>query len=84
MSHPLSEIITQRLNGDDPHARTTITNAEAKAILDELNRHRGQIRVFYALSDRTKFRSVPDHKRVNTVHSRAEQYLSRMGEAVSS
>ena len=37
MSHPLSEIITQRLNGDDPHARTTITNAEAVEIRAELD-----------------------------------------------
>lgn len=37
MPHPLSEIITARLNGDDPYARTTITNAEAREIRDWLN-----------------------------------------------
>lgn len=40
MSHPLSEIITAKLNGDDPHARTTITNAEALEIRAELDRSR--------------------------------------------
>jgi hypothetical protein len=34
MPHPLSTIITVKLNGDDPHARTTITNAEAIHIRD--------------------------------------------------
>jgi hypothetical protein len=38
MSHPLSEIITAKLNGDDPHARTTIPNGLAVEIRDELNR----------------------------------------------
>ena len=41
MSHPLSEIITRRLDENenkDPHARTTITNAEAVEIRAELNR----------------------------------------------
>lgn len=37
MPHPLSTIITAKLNGDDPHARTTITNAEAIHIRDWLN-----------------------------------------------
>ena len=38
MSHPLSEKITAKLNGSDPHARTTITNAEAVEIRAELDR----------------------------------------------
>ena len=38
MPHPLSEIITARLNGDDPHTRTTITNAEAVEMRAELDR----------------------------------------------
>lgn len=37
MPHPLSTIITAKLNGDDPHARTTITNAEAVEIRAELD-----------------------------------------------
>lgn len=40
MPHPLSEKITRRLDENenkDPHARTTITNAEAVEIRDELN-----------------------------------------------
>lgn len=34
----LIELITHRLNGDDPHARTTITNAEAIEIREVLRR----------------------------------------------
>lgn len=47
MPHPLSEIITAKLNGSDPHARTTLTNAEAVQIridLDEAFRILGEIR----------------------------------------
>ncbi|MHA7813297.1 MAG: hypothetical protein ACX94C_07905 [Phycisphaerales bacterium] len=38
MKHPLSEIINQKRNGDDPFTRTTITNAEAIEAASELDR----------------------------------------------
>lgn len=37
MPHPLSDLITQNLNGSDPHARTTITNGLAVRIREWLD-----------------------------------------------
>ena len=45
MTHPLSEKITAKLNGSDPHARPTITNAEAVEIRKWLDYAHGTLDV---------------------------------------
>ena len=74
MPHPLSELITARLDANenkDPHARTTITNAEAVEIRDALDE------TFDALDRLEVCAKATDNRVVESVIENATRVLNK-------